>query len=170
MANDLQIGPESLRKICKDNLKLIPYKFQKAHLLTDNLKKVRMERCKLLVKRFSSARQSGIVFTNECLFNVEAFLNHQNNRILPRSIGDANMKGRIASPSGHPQSVMIFGVITSDGKTPLVLVDYGVKIKSQYYLNDVLIKEVLLWSQSHFGTKLWAFQQDSAPTQKAKIV
>jgi hypothetical protein len=170
MANDLQIGRESLRKLCRDKLKLIPYKIQKAHILTDSMKKVRMERCKLLLKRFSSARHLGIVFTDESLFNVEAFLNHQNDRILSRNISDANMKGRIASRSGHPQSVMVFGGITSDGKTPLVFVDSGVKINSQNYLNDVLIKEVLPWSQSHFGTKPWTFQQDSAPAHKAKIV
>ncbi|XP_065645558.1 uncharacterized protein LOC136076026 [Hydra vulgaris] len=57
MANDLQIGRESLRKICKDKLKLIPYKIQKAHLFTDKMKKVKMERCKLLLKYFSSATQ-----------------------------------------------------------------------------------------------------------------
>ncbi|XP_065650559.1 uncharacterized protein LOC136078700 [Hydra vulgaris] len=143
MVNDLQIARESLRKICKGKLKLIPYKIRKAHLLTSNMKKVRMERCKLLLKLFSSTRYSEIVFTDECLFNVEAFLNHQNDRILSRSISDANMKGRIASCLGHPQSVMVFRGITLDGKTPLVFVDSEVKINSQNYLNDVLIKEVL---------------------------
>lgn len=170
MAADAGISEKSVRRICKTRLNLRPYKIQKAHVLTESMKKIRLQRCKALLKRFTAARHSVVVFTDECLFNIEQFVNHQNDRILVGNMQDANDSGRIASRSGHPQSVMAFGGITSDGKTPLIFVDQGVKVNSRNYLNDILKKELLPWALSHFGNRQWTFQQDSAPAHKAKIV
>ena len=105
MAAEVGVSRESVRRICKIHLALHPYKFQKAHHLTDAQKEIRLDRCKKLLKRFSAARHRSILFTDECLFTVEQFHNHQNSRVLAKDATEASEKGRIVSRSGHPKSV-----------------------------------------------------------------
>lgn len=170
MAAEIGVSRESVRRICKAHLGLHPYKLRKAHQLTDAMKKIRLERCKQLLKRFSASRHRRILFTDECLFTIEQFYNPQNSRVLAKNTVEAGEKGRIVSRTGHPKSVMVFAGITSDGKTPLIFVESGIKIASQNYLDDILVKVILPWSHTHFGNQPWTFQQDSAPAQKARIV
>lgn len=171
MAKDENISATSMRRIVHKNLQKYPYKIQKAHGLTQKMMDTRKSRCKELLKRFPTpARASSILFTDECLFTVEQFVNHQNDRVLAGSLQEASQKGRIASRTAHPQAIMAFGAVTGDGKMPLVFIDQGVKVKSQNYLDDVLKKEVLPWANSHFKGQQWTYQQDSAPAHKARIV
>ncbi|XP_065651097.1 uncharacterized protein LOC136079291 [Hydra vulgaris] len=72
MANDLQTDCESLRKICKDKLKLIPYKIQKAHLLTVISVKFRKEiSCIIIGKKL-------VPEVEDMMPNVCAFQHHGN--------------------------------------------------------------------------------------------
>ncbi|KIH65309.1 hypothetical protein ANCDUO_04370 [Ancylostoma duodenale] len=57
---------------------------------------------------------------------------------------------------------MVWGGTTSDGKTPPVYVDVGVKINNDIYLKSIL-DDVLELRQ-------WCFQQDSAPAHKANVL
>ena len=50
MAKELKISQDSIRRILKNELKVKPYKFQKAHDLTPKQKKVRLERAKQLLR------------------------------------------------------------------------------------------------------------------------
>lgn len=171
MAKDEGISERSMRRVVREKLRKRSYKVQKAHGLTDQMKITRLNRCKELLKRFkTSARASTILFTDECLFTVEQFVNHQNDRIIAENIREANKKGRIASRTAHPQALMVFGAITGDGRMPLIFVDPGVKINAQNYLDEILKKEVLPWANSYFGQTNWTYQQDSAPAHKAKVV
>lgn len=111
-----------------------------------------------------------MLFTDEKLFKVEAEFNPQNHRVLASTSEQANNQGRMIKRASHPQQVMVFGAITSDGKMPLIFVDPGVKINKEYYLEETLKNHVLPWTKSHFGNQVWTFQQDSAPAHKAKIV
>ncbi|XP_065671827.1 uncharacterized protein LOC136089696 [Hydra vulgaris] len=138
MAKDEGISEGSVRKIVHKKLGKYPYKTQKAHGLTDWMKVTRLARCKELLKRFKKlANASTILFADKCLFTVEQFVNHQNDRIIAGNVQEANQKGRIASKTAHPQAGMVFGAITGDGKMPLVFVDQGVKTRAQNYLNDI---------------------------------
>uniref|UniRef100_A0A914D452 Transposase n=1 Tax=Acrobeloides nanus TaxID=290746 RepID=A0A914D452_9BILA len=76
--------------------------------------------------------------------------------------------GRIVQRSAHPQSVMVWDGITSDGKTPMVFVDPGVKVNQKYYRERILRDIVQPWAKRHFAGRNWIFQQDSAPAHKAK--
>ena len=154
MAKDEGTSEGSVRQIVHKKLGKYPYKIQKAHGLTDRMKATRLTRCKELLKRFKKpANASTILFTDECLFTVEQFVNHQNNRIITGNVQEANQKGQIASKTAYPQAVMVFGAITGDGKMPLVFVNQGVKIRAQNYLDDILTTEILTWTNSHFGQR-----------------
>ncbi|UYV69404.1 hypothetical protein LAZ67_6003481 [Cordylochernes scorpioides] len=56
------------------------YKFQKVQLLTDDNKRVRLERCHQLKHRDTRQRWKSILSTDEKLFPLEQAHNHQNDR------------------------------------------------------------------------------------------
>ncbi|XGW03855.1 hypothetical protein V3C99_015196, partial [Haemonchus contortus] len=58
----------------------------------------------------------------------------------------------------------------ASGKTLMIFVDPGVKIYKDYYLKTILEDVLLPWANSNFNGRPWTFQQDSAPSHKAKIV
>ncbi|EPB69468.1 hypothetical protein ANCCEY_11441 [Ancylostoma ceylanicum] len=105
------------------------------------------------------AKEIGI---NEKLFTVEAALNQQNDRVIADSIGDAKGKGRIVQRAAHSQQLMVWGAITSDGKSRLVF--------EKIYMEEILKKELIPWTRRHFGNRPFRFQQDGAPSHTAKDV
>ncbi|VDP20178.1 unnamed protein product [Heligmosomoides polygyrus] len=50
-------------------------------------------RCGTLMKRFGSSWHRRILFTDEFVFTIEQFFNHQNDRILGKDIDEANQNG-----------------------------------------------------------------------------
>lgn len=164
MAKDLGISRRSVGRIVKEHLNMKAYKFSKSQFLTDASKKKREDRSKQLLNRFSGNDYQNILFTDEKMFTIEQFVNKQNDRIYSKSQPNVSI-----SRTGHPKSVMVFAGITSDGKTPLIFLDQGIKMNSNNYIS-VLKKEVLPWAQKHFRKRIWCFQQDGAPAHKARIV
>ena len=72
-------------RICSENsinvLKLKPYKMREAQLLTDNNKRMRLQRCRALLRRFAAKRWEKLFFTDENVFTLEQYHNSQNDRI-----------------------------------------------------------------------------------------
>jgi len=165
IARETGISDRSVRRIAKNELNLKPYKLQKVQLLTDENKRVRLQRCRQLKRLAAGQRWERIVFTDEKLFTVEQAHNHQNDRIW-----SAEAPGPLAvvEHRQNPESVMVWGGICASGKTPLIFVDQGVKINQEVYRRDILEAVLLPWAQQHFGDTQWIFQQDSAPAHKAK--
>lgn len=166
ISRDTGISDISIRRIAKEELNLKPYKLQKVQLLTEDNKRVRLERCKRLLRRHAPLDWDRILFTDEKLFTVEQAHNHQNDRSWS---AEAPGTSAIVEHRQNPQSVMVWGGICASGKTPLVFVDQGVKINQEVYRRDILEAVVLPWAQQHFGNAKWTFQQDSAPAHKAKM-
>ncbi|KAL7737264.1 hypothetical protein ACLKA6_012888 [Drosophila palustris] len=166
IARETGIKRESVRQMAKKHLGLKPYKLQKVQLLTDENKRVRLQRCRQLKRRAAGQRWERILFTDEKLFTVEQSHNHQNDRIWSQ---EAPGTSAIVEHRQNPKSVMVWGGICASGKTPLVFVDQGVKINQEVYRRDILDAVVFPWAQQHFGDADWTFQQDSAPAHKAKM-
>ena len=101
---------------------------------------------------------------------MKPVLNRQNDRIIAADISTANESARIVGRNGHPKALIVWVAVTSDGKSNLVFIDQGVKINSNAYLNDVLIKELHPWIHSHFGGRPYIFQHDGASAHKARCV
>ena len=165
IARETGIKRESVRQMAKRELNLMPYKLQKVQLLTDENKRVRLQRCRQLKRRAAAQRWERILFTGEKLFTVEQAHNHQNDRSWS---AEAPGTSAIVEHRRNPQSIMVWGGICASGKTPLVFVDQGVKINQEVYRGNILETVVLPWAQQHFGDVNWTFQQDSAPAHKAK--
>lgn len=165
IARQTGIARESVRMIAKKELNLHPYKLKQGQMLTDDNKRIRLERCRELLKRAATPNWERILFSDEKLFSVEQSYNGQNDRIWSTSSpGNAS----IVQHRQNPKSVMVWAGICATGKTPLVFIDSGVKINKDVYRKDILEDVVLPWAQQHFGNQLWTFQQDSAPSHRAK--
>lgn len=168
MAASLGMARETVRKIIRKKLQMYPYKLQKSHILTDKMKSTRLRRCKSLLRRLANGRHMSVVWSDEKLFTVEESVNKQNDRILAKSLSEASSSRRIVSRSQHPKRVMVWAAVTSNGKSPLIFVEEGVKINATVYQNDILKSGLVPWSEKHFGNKPWIFQQDSAPAHRAR--
>lgn len=164
VARETEIPRESVRRIAKNELGIKAYKLQKAQLLTEQNKKVRVQRCRALLQRCAGPE---ILFSDEKIFTIEAFHNHQNDRIWAKNSPQSD---KIVTHSQHPQSVMVWAGICASGKTPLVFVNPGVKINKNYYLQEILEGVLEPWARRHFRNREWIFQQDSAPAHKAREV
>jgi len=148
IARETGISDRSVRRIAKNELNLKPYKLQKVQLLTDENKRVRIQRCRQLKRRAAGQRWEHILFTDEKIFTVEQVHNHQNDRIWS---AEAPGTSAVVEHSQNPASVMVWGGICASGKTPLVFIDQGVKINQEVYRRDILEAVVLPWAQQHFG-------------------
>lgn len=143
VARDTGINDRSVRRIAKEDLHLKPYKLHKAQLLTAQNKLVRLERCRqLLASHANPRRWPSILFTDEKLFTIEQFHNHQNDRIWS---ADSPGSSGIVEHRQNPKAVMVWAGICATGKTPLIFVDQGVKINQEVYRRDILEAEVLPW-------------------------
>lgn len=171
IAKTMGVNRESVRKVLKDDLQLLPFKLQAGHHLNDKAKATRLQRAKWLQQRFSAEnKHRAILFSDEKLFTVERQFNKQNDRIWSPSASTIDPAQRIISRSQHPASIMVWAGICATGKTPLVFVTPGAKVNAAHYQKEVLEKVVLPWSQRHFNGAAWTFQQDSAPAHRAKCV
>jgi hypothetical protein len=96
----------------------------------------------------SSAAPQGIVFTDKKLFTVEQAHNRQNDRSWPV---EAPGPSSVIEHRQNQQAVIVWDGIYASGKTPLVIVNEGVKINKDYYQSKILEAVVLPWAQQHFG-------------------
>ncbi|GFX73437.1 uncharacterized protein TNCV_3402481 [Trichonephila clavipes] len=81
---------------------------------------------------------------------------------------DAPSASAIVQHRQYPKSVIVWGGIFPSGKTPLVLVEDGVKINQKVNQRDILEAVVLPWAQKQLRNSNWTFLQHFAPSHKAK--
>jgi DNA-binding Lrp family transcriptional regulator len=167
LSKKINLKRETVRRIVKNALKLKPYKLQKAHLLTDKMKTIRLERAKVLLGLATNGVHQRIVFSDEKIFTIEQSFNRQNDRMWLRDVQEEDSEARKVCRTQNPESVMVWAGITGNGKTSLVFIDKGVKVDQVIYRNKILADVLLPWSKQHFGNNHWIFQQDSAPAHKA---
>ncbi|CAK5007774.1 unnamed protein product [Meloidogyne enterolobii] len=101
VARETIISERTVRRIAKNKLELIPYKIQKAQLLTEKTKKVRLAGCKLLLQWHACP---DIPFSDEKIFTIKIVHNHQNYRIWTT---ESPLSDGLITHFQHPQSVMV---------------------------------------------------------------
>lgn len=131
----------------------------------------RLERSKELIRLFDSGELPNLVFSDEKTFCIEQFLNKQNDRVwLKGRSSDHPDELRVTRRQGADQ-IMVWAAVTRNGKSPLVFLPMGrgeVKINQQIYREKLLEAGLIPWARKQFGSERWTFQQDSAPSHKAK--
>lgn len=169
MAKDMKISQSSMKRILDKDLGLKPYKHQKVHELTAKQKKVRLDRAKLLLRRQNRGEIPNIVFSDEKNFPVEQFVNKQNDRVYLKERSSENLVQRTVGRRQHPPQVMVWAAVTANGRSPIVFIEPGVKVNAKYYREKVLKAALKPWARKQFGLRPWTYQQDSAPSHKAKV-
>lgn len=167
IAKNLSIHERSVRRIIKNNLGYKSYKLCKGQFLTEKARKTRFMCAKKMLKSVKNLKCPSILFTDEKIFTIEKHHNHQNDRqLLPK--GERNSQNSIIVTHEHfPASVMVWGGIALNKKTPLVFVERGTKINAESY-QDMLKNVLLPWANDVFKDEPWILQQDWAPSHSAK--
>jgi hypothetical protein len=165
IARETGIARESVHQMAKTELNVKPYRLQKAQLLTNNNKLVRLQQSHVLLCRAAGTCWERIIFRDKKLFMVEQAHNRQNDRSWST---EGPEPSSVIEHCQNLQADMVWGGICASGKTPLVMVNEGVKINEEYYQSKILETVVFPWAQQHFGNQQWTFQQDSTPVHKAK--
>lgn len=168
MATELRISDRSMRRILKNVVKVKPYKIQKCQNLTPQQMKVRVERAKALKRLHDSGHLPNIVFSDEKNFNIEQFINKQNDRVYLAERSAENFSYRSATRQQGPAQVMVWAAVTADGRSPLVFMPSGIKVNAPLYRQTVLEAVLKPWAHNHFKERPYTFQQDSAPSHKAR--
>ena len=141
--------------------KVRPKKF----LLTTSLKEKRLGKSKKVVnwlKRPGNGKKVK-VFSDEKNFYVDQAYNRRNDRCVVQKDSEAIpvMKTK------HPQSVMVLGVVASDGKKmPPYFFPEGLKINTDVYYR-VLRYTVLPWLKANYPEGNYVWQQDGAPAHNS---
>lgn len=169
MAKQMKVPRESLRRMVKNNLGLKSLKMRKTHMLNDRLRVARRYKCKQLLSRYAPDDCKSILFSDEKLFNVEVKWNSQNDRVLAANVSAIPPGQNRRQRTQHPASVMVWAGVSHEGKTPLVFIPNGVKINKEVYISHILEPHVKSLTHSIFHSRCWTFQQDSAPSHRAKV-
>ena len=110
-------------------------------------KKVRLERAKELLRLHESGQLPNLVFSDEKPFQIEQFVNKQNDRVyLPKRSAE-NLHLRLATRTQATPMVIVWAAVTSDGRFPLVFIDRGVKINAEYYRENILEGVLKPWAR-----------------------
>ena len=170
IARETGISRSSVQRIVKKDLQLKCFKRKRAQDLTEDSKLKRLVRAKQLLNNYPKSMVPFIFFTDEKLFTVAAPVNAQNDRVYAAS----NMRKRVlpakrllTTRSTFSQSVMVSVGVSMMGCTDLIFVEPGIKINGQYY-RDVLLAQHLLPSIQSIAGDYFIFQQDSAPSHRAR--
>ena len=109
---------------------------QSWQLFSEPSKQKRLHRGKLMFQEMERAAGKVFIWSDEKMFMVEAETNKQNDRVYAKSSKDLSVNTRSHLKRQKPASVMVWAAVASDGsKSPLIVIEEGVKVNSQVYLN-----------------------------------
>ena len=106
--------------------------------LTISLQQIRVDRSKVLLRRYADGLHRKILFTDEKIFTIEDKFNRQNDRVYAHSSKETQeVIGRVER-GHHPSSVMVWWGVCYDGTTMLHFCENGVKTAAKNYQDDIL--------------------------------
>ena len=164
LAKELKVSPITIRRSVRD-LGAFSYVRRRRQLLTDAIKKRRVEKGKKLLNRIKKEKRSTMqIFSDKKNWTVDQSRNSRNDRYLAYCVEEV--------PPIHctknPASSMMLGVIASDGnRMPPYWFPKGLRVGTEEYL-DVLQTVVKPWLDAQYPEGNYVFQQDSAPSHKSK--
>lgn len=169
ISREIGISQSSVRRIVKSDLRLRCLKKRRTHELTEQNKRVRLQRSAQLLKLYPASLVNFIWFTDEKLFTVATPNNSQNDRLY---VADGTRKRDVAANRllrTRPtfcKSLMVSVGVSALGRTNIHFIEPGVKINGQYY-RDVVLMQGLLPDIRELS-EYFIFQQDGAPAHRAR--
>ena len=136
-------------------------------LLGAATKAKRLAQASLLRRKLRDGMLRNIVFSDEELFTVQDCLNQQNGRVLSRDRQSIYEDHRRVYRTQKPVSVMVWAAVSESGRSPMVFIPQGVKIKRDVNIRDIL-EGSLKRGQKQFRDQHWTFQQDGATSHSSR--
>lgn len=128
-----KVSRETVRRHMKKQLDLTPYKPRVEPKLTDKQKKARLNFAKEH-KDWTVEQWKMVMFTDESPYELFHPPNRQNDRIWASQASSIE-----PSPSvKHPESVMVWGGMTSQAVTELHIIPKKVMVTKEYYVTNIL--------------------------------
>ena len=159
VARSLKVDEKTIRnglKILGKKSKRRPHR----QLLTPKMKQSRVTKGSKLVSSIKKLPRGTVrIFSDKKLFTVDMAYNPRTCRMVVSREVEATPVMR----HKHPASVMMLGVVGSDGKKmPPYFFKSGLKINTEVYLN-VMRRVVKPWIEATYPDGNYIWQQDSAP-------
>ena len=132
--------------------------------MTKKTSETRLFKAKRLLHQLKKQKPGTVrIFSDKNIFTMHQAHNRLNYRVVVKKGAKAKPKFK----TKHPASVMVLGIVASDGnKCPPIFIKQGV-INAQVY-QRLLRYHVLSWLKATYPNGNYVFQQDSAPAHKAK--
>ena len=170
IARETGISRRSVARIIKRDLNLTCFKKRRAQQLTEANTLTRFTRAKQLLNKYPESLANFIWFTDEKLFTVAPPVNLQNDRLYAtRGTKKKQLPAdRLLKTRSHfSKSVMVSVGVSALGCTEMIFIEPGVKINGAFY-RDVLLTHRLLPAIREVSGEFFIFQQDSAPSHRAR--
>jgi len=109
-----------------------------APLLTERLKQLRFEHSKKLLNKLEKIDPSTVqVFSNKKIFTIDQVYNRRNDRLIV----DLGSPTTSVNKTKHPASVMVLGMVASDGNKCLpIFIPSGEKVNTESYIGILASK------------------------------
>lgn len=162
----LRSSENTVRLCVREDIRYKSYRMRSGQLLTEKMKKVRLEKSKKLLQKIKHPLASNMLwfFSDEKNFCQDQANNRQNNRWLAQNREDVPR----VMKTKYPAHVMVFGVISSEGHVmPPYIFEEGLRVNQDVYLN-MLSTVVKPWIDKVVDGRPYVFQQDSAPAHTAR--
>jgi hypothetical protein len=170
IAREIGVSQRSVARVIHTDLNLKCFKKRRAQELTEANKLTRFTRAQQLLNKYPSSLVSFIWFTDEKLFTVAPPVNLQNDRLYATQ-GTRKKQlpaDRLLKTRSHfSKSVMVSVGVSAIGCTELIFIEPGVKINGAF-CRDVLLTQHLLPAIREVSGEFFIFQQDSAPSHRAR--
>ena len=164
LATELGTSKDTVHRAISSDLGLKSFARTPRHLLTNTMKKRRLERCKKVLCYLKSHGSTVKIFSDKKIFTVDQVYNRRNDRFIAKSIEE--VKGIYRTK--HPAQIMVLGVVASDGrKMPPYFFPPGEKVGADEYYR-VLRYTVLPWLKANYPSGNYVWTQDGAPPHTAK--
>lgn len=165
VAKAIGMRKSSMHLLLTKDLGMKAFKKQKVHGLTQKQKAARVVKSKELLRWHDGDE---IIFSDEKMFLLQDSHNQQNDRVYGKSLKNIPVDKLAIERYQNVSRVMVWGAVSRKGKLPLLFIEKGVKIDTDYYIENVLKNHLLPYAKELYGDEYYCFQQDSAPSHKAK--
>lgn len=168
LAKQHKMSKSSMARLVREDLGMISRAVETRQCITESQKLLRVSRSRSLLSWLKSHPAVVRVFSDEKIFTVDAATNRRNTRYISRGrVTDVPDAVRISKKTKNAASVMVLGLIASDGrKCPPIFVPAGNRINAAAY-QELLASRVLPWLKANFPDGNFVLQQDGAPPHSA---
>jgi hypothetical protein len=169
IAKSLHISQTSISRIIKNAGFVCRKKRKVQHLSLSNITK-RRQRSSGLYRQLANHRYKNFITTDESWFYLDGTRGKRKVCYIKKDDPDYD-RMIIQQNTSRPKGFIVWGGVSSQGKTTLRFVEPGSKINSTYYIKNILqpfLSRDVPRLYPKKERKKWILHQDSAPSHTAK--